>query len=301
MSAASTISESFSPPDSAIPAVDRHLDELQEELDQLREEVGLLRRRDQTVHHHMQRLDEEMRLAARLQRDFLPKALPRIGPLCFHTLYRPAGYVSGDIYDVTRLDERHIGFFIADAVGHGMPAALLTMFLKRALTTKEIRPDGYRLIPPAEALRHLNTALLEQNLSHATFATALYGIIDIHTLSVTFARGGHPNPILLEHEGELRDIEADGGLLGIFPDGEFTETTLQLGSGDRLLLYTDGIEVAFTDAKTMDTEQWRSELHGRRKMATDAMLTDLVRHIDSHGGSLAPKDDLTMVVLDVAA
>jgi serine phosphatase RsbU (regulator of sigma subunit) len=288
-------------PHSALPAVDLHLDDLQLELDQLREEVGLLRRRDQTVHHHMQRLDEEMRLAARLQRDFLPKVLPRIGPLCFHTLYRPASYVSGDISDVTRLDEDHVGFFIADAVGHGMPAALLTMFLKRALMTKEIRPDGYRLIPPAEALRHLNTALLEQNLSHATFATALYGIIDTHTLSVTFARGGHPNPILLEHQGELRDIEADGGLLGIFPDGEFTETTLQLGAGDRLLLYTDGIEVAFTDAKTMDTERWRSELHGRRKMETDVMLTDLVRHIDSHGGSLAPKDDLTMVVLDVAA
>jgi serine phosphatase RsbU (regulator of sigma subunit) len=297
MSAAFTIPEPLSQPQ----AIDPHLDALQDELDHLREEVGLLRRRDQTIHYHMQRLDEEMRLAARLQRDFLPKALPRIGPLCFHTLYRPAGYVSGDIYDVTRLDEQHIGFFIADAVGHGMPAALLTMFLKRALITKEIRPNGYRLIPPAEALRHLNNALLEQNLSHATFATALYGIINIETLSVTFARGGHPNPILMEHAGELRDIEADGGLLGIFPDGEFTESTLQLDAGDRLLLYTDGIELAFTDAKTMDTERWRTELHGRRQMETDALLTDLVRHIDDHSGSLTPKDDLTMVVLEVAA
>ncbi len=284
-----------------LPEVEGQLEGLEKELQTLREEVGLLRRRDQTIHYHMQRLDEEMRLAARLQRDFLPKALPRIGPLCFHTLYRPAGYVSGDIYDVTRLDEEHIGFFIADAVGHGMPAALLTMFLKRALVTKEIRPDGYRLTSPAEALQHLNRSLLEQNLSNATFATALYGIINTSTLSVTFARGGHPNPILLEREGELRDIEADGGLLGIFPDGDFSERTLQLGPGDRLLLYTDGIEVAFTDEKTMDTERWRSELHCRRQLDTDALLTDLVRHIDNNCGSLAPKDDLTMVVLEVEA
>lgn len=301
MSVAPSIPHALRIPQQSHPASQAQLDALQEELQTLRGEIGQLRRRDETIHLHMRRLDEEMRLAARLQRDFLPKALPQVGSLRFHALYRPAGYVSGDIYDVMRLDETHVGFFIADAVGHGMPAALLTMFLKRALMTKQIFPDGYHLVSPGRAIKHLNDSLIEQNLSNATFATALYGIIDTDTLRVTFARGGHPNPLLIAREGSLSDIPTEGGLLGIFPDEEYPEHTFELSPGDRLLLYTDGIEVAFNDSQNIDTERWRGELHARREMQSDELLTDLLRHIESHSGSLTPRDDLTMVVMDVAA
>src|SRR5579872_4687769 len=164
------------------------METLQAELTELRKEVNFLNRRDETLHFHMHRLDEELRLAARLQQDFLPKTLPQVGPIRFHTLFRPAGYVSGDMYDVMRLDEHRVGFYIADAVGHGMPAALLTMFIKHALVTKEIVANRYRLLAPREALSRLNQALIEQNLSQAAFATALYGTIDVHTLEVTLAR-----------------------------------------------------------------------------------------------------------------
>src|SRR4051794_31980740 len=128
------------------------LDAVQREVEALKFELNVLRRRDETLNFYMHRLDEELRLAARLQQDFLPRILPQLGPVHFHTLFRPAGYVSGDLYDIMRLDEHHVGFFICDAVGHGMPAALLTMFIKRALTTKEIQPSGYRLLDPADAL-----------------------------------------------------------------------------------------------------------------------------------------------------
>src|SRR4051812_12621367 len=121
----------------------------------------------------MHRLDEELRLAARIQQDFLPKLLPQVGNVHFHTLFRPAGYVSGDIYDVARLDETTVGFFVCDAVGHGMPAALLTMFIKRAMVTKEILASGYRLLDPGETLRNLNQSLVDQNLSQATYTTGL--------------------------------------------------------------------------------------------------------------------------------
>src|SRR3954470_15361621 len=158
--------------------LDQHLDTLQREIIQLREEINLLRRRDETLNFYMHRMDEEMRLAARLQQDFLPKALPQIGTVHFHTLFRPAGYVSGDLYDVMRLDESHVGFYMADAVGHGMPAALLTMFIKNALVTKHITPEGYRLLEPGQTMAKLNDVLVGQNLSYATFATALYGLIN---------------------------------------------------------------------------------------------------------------------------
>src|SRR5205085_1455670 len=206
----------------------QQLTSLQNEVAALRDELGEVRRRDESLKFYLNKVDDEMRLAARLQQDFLPKSLPQVGRINFHTIFRPAGYVSGDLYDVMRLDEKHVGFYVADAVGHGMPAALLTMFLKMALVTKEIIPGGYRLLTPGQTVGRLNDALVSQNLSHATFATALYGTIDTSTLQVQFARGGHPSPALISADGQIRDVTVDGGLLGIFPAETYDTCTVQL-------------------------------------------------------------------------
>jgi sigma-B regulation protein RsbU (phosphoserine phosphatase) len=285
-------------PPPAVTVLDQ-LSDLQNEIQGLNVELNMLRRRDETLRFFMHRLDEELRLAARIQQDFLPKMLPQLGRVHFHTLFRPAGYVSGDLYDVCRLDEEHVGFFICDAVGHGMPAALLTMFIKRALVTKEILPAGYRLLDPAETLARLNQALVDQNLSQATYATALYGIVNTRTLEIRFAKGGHPAPALLRADGGLEFPDASGALLGIFPDEPFTVTTIQLAPGDRLFVYSDGIEVAFCGENIADNERWREELHRRRSLPTQDVLLGLSEQIDSQSGSLQPKDDLTIIAVEV--
>jgi phosphoserine phosphatase RsbU/P len=281
-------------PDDAL----RQIESLQGEVQSLLGEVSMLRRRDDLLKVYMHRLDEELRLASRLQRDFLPKSLPEVGNIRFHTLFRPASYVSGDLYDVMRLDENHVGFYVADAVGHGMPAALLTMFMKRALETKEIRRDGYRLLTPGETMSKLNDALVDQNLSQATFATALYGTINTQTLEVSFARGGHPNPVLLSSDGVLQTLDADGGLLGIFAGDTYTDGHAKMSKGDRLFIFTDGIEVAFSDDHTINTTKWRDELFQRRHLPTAQLLAELSTHIDAEVGSLDPKDDLTIIVAE---
>jgi serine phosphatase RsbU (regulator of sigma subunit) len=284
-----------SAPEQALDAVLRELDALRVELDQLR-------RRDDSLHHTMRRLDEELKLAGRVQQDFLPKQLPAVGPVRFHTLFRPAGHVSGDLYDVMRLDEAHVGFYMADAVGHGMPAALLTMFLKQALVTKEIHAAGYRLLEPAQTMARLNDALVGQNLSQATFATALYGHLDTRTLRLTFAKGGHPSPILLTRGGELRPLDSEGSLLGIFPNEQFAQATVQLEPGDRVFVYSDGIELAFSDTPSPDSDQWRQELHVRRTLPAEQIVREFAAHLDR--GTPNPdstRDDLTVIAIEVTA
>src|SRR5215213_1476021 len=132
--------------------IEGELARVQKELDTLQRELEELRQRDVVLKTSITRMDQELKLAARVQQDFLPRALPKVSGVSFSSLYRPAGFVSGDLYDVMRLDESHVGIYMADAVGHGMPAALLSMFLKNALVTKEILAGGYRLLTPAEAL-----------------------------------------------------------------------------------------------------------------------------------------------------
>jgi phosphoserine phosphatase RsbU/P len=281
-----------------VPVLDQ-LAELQSQVQNLEAEVNMLRRRDETLRFYMHRLDEELRLAARIQQDFLPKFLPQVGRVHFHTLFRPAGYVSGDLYDVMRLDERHVGFFICDAVGHGMPAALLTMFIKRALVTKEILASGYHLVDPADTLFRLNQALVEQNLSQATYATALYGVVNTQTLELSFAKGGHPSPALLRAGGDLEFPEATGALLGIFADERFNVARLQLAPGDRMFIYSDGVEVGFCGEDMADHDRWHGELRRRRDLPTDQLLLELSEELDKQSGSLQPKDDLTIIALEV--
>jgi phosphoserine phosphatase RsbU/P len=290
--------------DRALSGIERILgdvherDELLTRIALLEAQNELLRKRDGTLTSLMHRHDEEQRLAARIQQDFLPKSLPSLQGLSFHALYRPAHYVSGDLYDVKRLDESHVGVYLADAVGHGTPAALLTMFMKNALQTKQITPGSYRLLEPSETIALLNSALRNADLNHASFATAVYARINCRTREVCYARGGHPVPIVLKPTGDLVEVEADGALLGVFDDGEWTHATLNLEPGDRLVFYTDGVEMLFTPDGSAGT-LWRDQLSQRASAPTGEILSDFARALDDHPGGPNQKDDLSIVIAEV--
>lgn len=274
---------------------------LLERIDALEREIALLQQRDAVLSKSMHKLDEEQRLAARIQQDFLPKSMPRVGPFSFQAIYRPAHYVSGDLYDVRRLDEQNVGVYVADAVGHGMPAALLTMFMKNALSTKRIFAGGYELLPPQETIALLNSALRSQNLDHASFATAVYARVNCETREVRFARGGHPNPIVLKRDGTTQELTADGSLLGVFDDGDWVEGKAELSPGDRLFFYTDGVEIAFAEGETPDPERWKRELASRGERSTKNILEDFADAIENRPASGIARDDLTIVAVEVDA
>jgi len=185
---------------------------------------------------------EQLKMAGQVQRSFLPSTLPDNNFVQWATIFQPADWVSGDIYDITRLDEQHIGFYLADAVGHSVPAALLTMFLKQAITMRETKGNDYRIFSPEEVITDLNNKMVAQNLTGCLFATCCYCLLNFKDLQLTYSRAGHPYPILIRRGEKPRQLENRGGLLGIFEDAQFTQETIQLESGDKLFLYSDGIE-----------------------------------------------------------
>jgi len=241
-----------------------------------------------------------MRLAARLQQHFLPKHLPEIEAMKFATIYRPATWVSGDIYDVMRLDENHVGFYIADAVGHGMPAALLTMFIKRSIVTKRIKQNSYELITPDVVLEKLNNDLIDQNLSNFQFATACYGILNIHSLELKIASAGHPLPILIDEHAHTRELQVGGSLLGVFPDATYTTETFTLQPEQKLLLFSDGVEVAFVNEGPDHPLRFRQEFGNLSHYNIEAMCEKLLTIINAEEGSLHPRDDVTIVGIELS-
>jgi len=185
---------------------------------------------------------EQLKMAGEVQRSFLPRRLPGLEMLRWAVMFRPAEWVSGDIYDVQRLDEQHIGFHITDAVGHSMPAALLTMFLKHAIVLRETRGNDYRIFSPEEVLRRANDRMAAQELNGCLFATCCYGLLNFKTLQLTVARAGHPYPVLIRAGQEPTQLECRGGLLGVFPHAEFQQRAVSLAPGDKVLFYSDGCE-----------------------------------------------------------
>lgn len=243
--------------------------------------------------------NEEMRLASQLQRQFLPRRLPEAPGLGCGVLYRPAGWVSGDIYDVVPVGPHHVAFYIADAVGHGAAASLLTVFIKQNLQ-QGVDADG-DLPCPSDRLGRLNQALLAAELNDAQFVTAVYGVLDCRRRVLTFARGGHPHPLLFEPDGSCVPLKVDGGLLGFRADQEFPSSTVQLDRGHKLVLHSDGLEAAFAGdlVEPGGDGHYRRELGRCMGLSAAAIAARLGELMDQQRGSLHPEDDVTMLVFDL--
>jgi sigma-B regulation protein RsbU (phosphoserine phosphatase) len=250
------------------------------------------------LREHTRHLDEQLRLAQRLQMDFLPRRMPDVGAARFAARLEPAAWVAGDFYDVFRLDERHVGFYIADAVGHGIPAALLTVFVKKSLQTKRIDGKHYELIPPQESLALLNTDLLSARLQDTPFITMIYGIYDEETRSCRYARAGHPRPVLLGPTGSLELLDGDGPLLGIFPDATFEAYERRLAIGERLILYTDGAE-RVEAGRRADPAQLLEVLRASALLPIEALLDSIFDSVRAATGGDHLADDVTVVAPDM--
>lgn len=265
-------------------------------------ELKNLQHLGEQLNHYFNEIDQEMRLAGRLQRDFLPRKLPELPGYEFQAVYRPASWVSGDMYDVFRIDEQHVGMFVADAMGHGVAAGLLTMFLRQALVAKRVEGESYAILAPAEALENLHGCLVQQKLPNCQFVTAAYGILNTRTRQLRVARGGHPYGLQIRPTGEVREIRTEGSLLGLADiPTEFEETTVQLTPGEKLIFYTDGMEdvILMPRHAGEDATVFTAQFQEWARLPAAELAVAVEQHLDCREGSLHPADDVTLLVVEV--
>jgi phosphoserine phosphatase RsbU/P len=194
-------------------------------------------------------IDADQEAAQRLQRRLHPPRLPELPAIRFGTYSRPCGQTGGDCYGTFKLDEWHLGFYLATVVGRGVAATLASVCL-RTLQTHE-PGDRRRLLGADEVLQRLNSELLELALPDTPYVTAVYGILDGRDGTLRFARAGHPCPILLPASGPARLLMSEGNLLGVFPT-HCRVHACHLEPGARLLLYTDGLAPRVESAAAAD-------------------------------------------------
>ena len=183
------------------------------------------------------KLQQELEESHQIQAALMPKALPEIDGLDMAIEWRTARAVGGDYFDVLKFSDRHTAFCIADVAGKGMPAALLMSNVQAVL--KSYASDG---VSPRALCSKVNSVVCENIVPHR-FITCFYALLDTQTRRLSYTNAGHCPPMLIR-DGVCLRLGEGGPVLGVFPDSQYTQGEIQLQSGDRLLLYTDGITEA---------------------------------------------------------
>jgi phosphoserine phosphatase RsbU/P len=181
--------------------------------------------------------DEELQRAREIQDSLLPKKIPQLAGFEVASAWQPARAVGGDYFDVLKLGEDRLAICIADVSGKGVPAALLMANVQASL-----RASVRDLDSPARVCSIINGMLCE-SIAADRFVTFFCGVLDAASCTFRYCNAGHTYPILVS-SGAVRTLDQGGGVLGVFPAWTYQNSSVDLISGDRLLLFTDGITEA---------------------------------------------------------
>jgi len=268
-------------------------------LDRLVDEQARTARQLRRLEEGAKTLDHELKLATRLQESLLPPAEVSLPGAHFSTRILPFSSVSGDFFDIFRLDETHVGFYIADARGHGVPAALLTIYIKKGLWTKDIKGHSYRIVPPAETLAKLNEDLLAEGLADSHFITICYCVYNVKTRTLVYSHGGHPPALLVRAGGAVTKLEEGGPLLGILED-EYDQGSVDVVPGDKLVLYSDGFEhmTLKDDPDVLGLDAFNALVDRFADLPVQKMVKSIINASLASGLDAHAQDDITVLAME---
>jgi len=228
-----------------------------------------------------------------IQRALLPSAMPAVPGCEIAARWEPASDFGGDCYDALRLGGGRVGVSIADVCGKGLPAAFLMSNLQAS-----VRAFAAQQSSPRYVAAGINRALCG-NPALRTFATFFYGVIDTTTRTLTFSNAGHNPPILVRADGQVERLSTGGMVLGVMESVAYEQRETRLQSGDRLVLFTDGLNEAensagadFGDDQLVDTV-----VAHRAQPAAILLETVFNRVREFTGGRFA--DDATLIAIAV--
>jgi GAF domain-containing protein len=235
------------------------------------------------------RYERQRRVARSLQTGLLRSRIPEVQGFELGRVYRSAtgdSDIGGDFLDVFDLPDGGHAFSVGDVSGKGAEAAAQTAmarFMLRAFATSDPQPTS--------ALFNLNNALV-YGFAEERFTTLIYGVIDSDRRTCSLASAGHPPPLIRRASGAVEVVEVDGGLLGAFEDQEYDQTSVELGPGDMLVCYTDGLLEARAG----------NELYGRdrivtslRSLPSEGSATDAAQRIYEAAAEFGDVSDDTVV------
>lgn len=216
------------------------------------------------------RIEAQLEIARQVQLTLLPDDDPVLQNFDVSAYIFPTEEVSGDYYDWVEIFDDQIGIVVADAVGKGIPAALLMSFLRASLRAGV--QIGYA---PHIALSKVNNLLWDSTEDHQ-FITAIYGILDETNRTFVYSNAGHNPPLLIKADGDYRFVEYGDTPLGMFYDARYHQHYIRFEKGQTMVIYTDGI----TEATNESGQEYGEDRLARSVLAgIDLSAKKLIDHI----------------------
>ncbi len=241
-----------------------------------------------------ERIGTELELATRIQADMLPNIFPAFPDRPDFDVYAtmdPAKEVGGDFYDFFLIDDTHLGLVVGDVSGKGVPAALFMMVSK-------ILVQNYAMtgLSPKEVLKAVNDQICSNNREEM-FVTVWFGVLDTVTGKLTAANAGHEYPVIMHSGGKFEILKDKHGLvIGAMEGIPYKEYEIQLESGSKIFLYTDGVPEANNAQNEMfGMERMLSALNAEPLASPERILKNVRASVDAFVKDAEQFDDLTML------
>jgi len=277
----------------------------------VRQALELLEQTNAQLTKTMRRMKKNLEAAAKVQQAMLPESLPKVKQLAFAWRYIPTDELAGDILNVFRLDNRHVGMYLLDVSGHGTAAALLAVSIARLLspmshTSTLVRDHDHdasadcadRIVPPAEVAERLNRQF-PWDSETGQFFTLIYGVLDTETLVFRYVSAGHPAPVVCDGNQAIPIAEHRGFPIGL-GDGKYPEQTIALEPGQRLYLYSDGVTDTMSPSRELfGKTQLIQALDRQHGASVEASLDGLLDAVEAWRGSSRFNDDVSILALEV--
>jgi phosphoserine phosphatase RsbU/P len=238
-------------------------------------------------------VDNELEIARQIQASILPSDVPPTRNLRMSATYRPMTAVAGDFYAFVPVDEDRVGILVADAAGHGVPAALVASMIKVAIQTVASSAHD-----PGALLAGLNRVLFGQTPGQLISAAYLW--LDTKSRTASYSAAGHP-PLIRWTNGRFERTESNGYLLGMVQECAYPVVTMDIRSGERFLMYTDGVvEVENARGEFFGDSQLEEVVRDGQSLSPHELSEKLQSRIEQWRSISTPQqDDITLVVVDV--
>ncbi len=261
----------------------------------IQNDVTRRRQAEESLRAANHQLTHDLQAAALIQKTQLPQSLPKVDGFEFAWRYCPCEELAGDMLSIVQLDERRVVMYALDVSGHGVRAALQSFAVAQDLRPRIGGPD---LGDPLAVLKRLNFKY-PMDMQTGVFFTILYGVLDLRDKTFAYASAGHPGPVLLR-DGQAEMLEASGLPVGIGSEPEYALQRVSLASGDKLLLYTDGVVEALSSRDIpFGEERFLRALSKYQEQPIDSLLGAVVQSLENWSCHVNLRDDVSLVGLSI--
>ena len=255
------------------------------------------------------RMKTSLEAAARIQRSYLPTTAPDVLGFQFAWHYQSHEQLGGDMLNVVKLDEDHLGIYLLEVNGQGVPASLLATSLSRmmaaasdpgsVLVDRDEYGDETTILDPSEVAERLNERFTGPQDAGQYF-TMIYGVLNVMTREFCYTNAGHPSILHQAASGLPTLLEGSGIPIGMAADNmDYPEGTITLAPGERLVLYSDGLtDAAKDDGELFGSDRLASCVDRLRSASIEEMAKRLGKEADKWRGKVEVHDDISIFVIE---